>query len=151
LLQILLVISVITLLFFLRGYTSIANVSFFEYDSLISLSILGLFFLSKVNDLIVLYLAIELQSLAFYVLATYWQNSEYASESGVKYFVLGSFSSCLLLLGLAITFLTTGSLNFNEIAQFTLFYDDNMNASILGFLLLLSAFMFKLGAFPFHM
>lgn len=55
------------------------------------------------------------------------------------------------MLGIAITFLTTGSLNFNEIAHFTVFYDDSISASVLGFLLLLSAFLFKLGVFPFHM
>ena len=77
-------------------------------------SILGLFLLCSSNDLITAYLAIELQSLAFYVLAAFKKNSTFSIESGLKYFILGAFSSSLFLFGSSILYGISGTVNFEE-------------------------------------
>jgi len=62
-------------------------------------------------------MAIELQSLAFYVLSTLKKNSELSNEAGLKYFVLGSFSSCFLLLGFSLIYLSLGSTSFDDLVK----------------------------------
>ena len=69
----------------------------FEYDILLGFSILGLFILINSNNFLMVYLALELLSLSFYVLTCFHRGSEYATEAGLKYFLMGAFSSCLIL------------------------------------------------------
>ena len=96
-----LVICIFTLFFLM-----IVNVSFgdepilnnFEYIVLVSISVLGLLLLCSSNDLITSYLAIELQSVAFYLMAAFKKNSTYSIESGLKYFIIGSLSSAFFYL-----------------------------------------------------
>ena len=86
-------------------FLTIINVSFrdepiqnnFEYAVLIIISILGLLLLCSSNDLITAYLAIELQSVAFYIMSTFKRNSSYSIESGLKYFIIGALSSAFFL------------------------------------------------------
>lgn len=85
----------------------------FEYVLLILFSILGLFLLCSANDLITTYLALELQSLAFYVLAAFKKNSSFSIDAGLKYFVIGSFSSSLFLFGSSLLYGATGTVNFD--------------------------------------
>merc|ERR1712127_835307 len=88
-------------------FLTIINVSFrdepiqnnFEYAVLITISILGLLLLCSSNDLITAYLAIELQSVAFYIMSAFKKNSNYSIESGLKYFIIGSLSSAFFLFG----------------------------------------------------
>ena len=87
-------------------FLTIINISFrdepiqnnFEYVVLITISILGLLLLCSSNDLITAYLAIELQSIAFYIMSAFKRNSSYSIESGLKYFIIGSLSSAFFLL-----------------------------------------------------
>jgi NADH-quinone oxidoreductase subunit N len=72
------------------------------------------------------YLAVELQSLSFYVLATFNRNSEYNAESGLKYFVLGALSSGLLLLGFTLIYINCGTLFFDDILKINNF-DDSLD------------------------
>jgi NADH:ubiquinone oxidoreductase subunit 2 (subunit N) len=90
----------------------------FEYVVLILISIFGLFLLCSSNDLITAYLAIELQSVAFYLMAAFKKNSTYSIESGLKYFVIGSLSSAFFLFGSAIIYGCLGSLSFDDIRMF---------------------------------
>ena len=83
----------------------------FEYIILIVTSILGLLLLCSSNDLILAYLAIELQSVAFYIMAAFKKNSNYSVESGLKYFIIGSLSSAFFLFGSSLIYGCTGSLN----------------------------------------
>ena len=125
----------------------------FEYFLIISLSLLGMFFLVSSNDFLSLYLTVEFQSLALYVLAAFKQNSLFSIEAGLKYFILGTFSSGLLLFGAYLLYGFTGTLNFSEldlIFQFnTIFKDDYLFK--LGLLFFFSSLMFKFTAAPFHM
>lgn len=121
----------------------------YEYDVLVMFSVLGLLVLNNCSDLLCFYLAIELQSLGFYVLATFHRSSEYNAEAGLKYFVLGAISSALLLFGFFFIYCSYGSIFFNAIVKLTAF-DSNSFLSTMGFLSILCSLLFKLGAFPFH-
>jgi len=104
----------------------IVNVSFrdepiqnnFEYVVLIIISILGLLLLCSANDLITAYLAIELHSIAFYIMAAFKRKSSYSIESGLKYFIIGALSSALFLFGSSIVYGCTGSLSFDDLQMF---------------------------------
>lgn len=89
----------------------------FEYSILILLSTISMFFLASSADFISLYLAVELQSLCFYVLAASKRNSAFSTEAGLKYFLLGAFSSGLLLFGCSLIYGFTGVTNFTELAK----------------------------------
>jgi len=86
----------------------------FEYILLILSASLGLLFLVSSNDLISLYLALEMQSLCLYVLAAAKKDSTFSTEAGLKYFVLGSLSSALLLFGISMLYGLTGTTNFSN-------------------------------------
>ena len=97
----------------------------FEYLIIILFSILGLLLICSSNDLLIAYLAIELSSLAFYILASFKKTSSYSVESGIKYFIIGAISSAFFLLGSSFLYGFTGSLNFSdffELFECSLFY-----------------------------
>lgn len=86
----------------------------FEYFIVVLLSILGLLLMCSSNDLLTAYLAIELSSLAFYILASFKKSSSYSIESGVTYFITGAVSSAFFLLGSSFIYGITGSINFTD-------------------------------------
>jgi len=104
----------------------IVNISFrdepiqnnFEYVVLITISILGLLLLCSANDLITAYLAIELHSIAFYIMSAFKRKSSYSIESGLKYFIIGALSSALFLFGSALVYGCMGSLSFDDLQMF---------------------------------
>lgn len=115
-------------------------------------------FLVSSSDFISMYLAVELQSLCFYVIAAIKRNSEFSTEAGLKYFLLGAFSSGLLLFGCSLIYGFTGVTNFSELAKiFTggtegiLLSTSSLPACELGMVFLLVGFLFKIAAAPFHM
>ena len=119
-------------------FLTIINVSFldepiqnnFEYAVLIIISILGLLLLCSSNDLITAYLAIELQSVAFYIMSTFKRNSSYSIESGLKYFIIGALSSALFLFGSSIIYGCMGSLSFDDLQMFfSLLFSANVESS----------------------
>lgn len=89
----------------------------FEYMILILFSTLSMLLMISSYDFISMYLTIELQSLSFYVLAASKRNSEFSTEAGLKYFILGAFSSGILLFGCSMVYGFTGITNFNELAK----------------------------------
>ena len=103
------------------------------------------------NNLMSMYLGIELQSLSLYVIAAINRQSLKSSESGVKYFVLGALSSGILLYGCSLVYGFTGSTNFDEI-RYALSNVENLNLGILfGLIFILVGLAFKVSAVPFHM
>lgn len=128
----------------------------FEYIILILLSTCSMFFLASSADFISMYLAVELQSLCFYVMAASKRNSEFSTEAGLKYFLLGAFSSGLLLFGCSMIYGFTGVTNFSELAKiFTsgisfVSTTFSFRACELGMIFLLVGFLFKLTLVPFH-
>ena len=149
------------------------RINSFEVLVLILCASASMLFLASASDLICVYLAIELQSLCFYVLAGLKRNSEFSTEAGLKYFLLGAFSSGILLFGCSLLYCFTGSTSFFEYGH--LFSDtgitstgmggtlvgkgtnDLLNDSLplrgcqLGFTFLLVGLLFKCSAAPFHM
>jgi NADH:ubiquinone oxidoreductase subunit 2 (subunit N) len=124
-------ISVIIYFIITRQYLKSQKFNHFEFTILIFFATLGLFILCFSNDLITSYLAIELQSLAFYVMATSKRNSSHSIESGLKYFVLGSFSSALLLFGSSLIFGLVGSVNFEDFKDL-FFWSFSANSALLA-------------------
>ena len=129
-----------------------------EYYTLVSLATLGLVLLLSSNDLISTYLALELMSLSLYIIATLRRNSEFSNEAGLKYFVLGAFSSGLILFGSSLLYGFTGSTNFEDIKQIinllqlTNFLDEDLSLALLiGLIFFGIGLLFKLAAAPFHM
>jgi NADH-quinone oxidoreductase subunit N len=100
------------------------------------------------NEFLLLYLALELQSLTLYVFATFNRNSEYATEAGLKYFVFGGLMSCFLLAGISLIYLYFGSISFELISAINCFGYNFL--FFCGFLFVLMVFLFKVGAAPFH-
>jgi proton-translocating NADH-quinone oxidoreductase chain N len=107
------------------------------------------------NDLISMYLAIEMQSLCLYVLAAFKKNSAFSTEAGLKYFILGAFSSGLLLFGSSMIYGFTGTTNFEELATICtgIYASPGLvsNGIVLGIIFTSSAILFKMAAAPLHM
>jgi len=125
----------------------------FEYPVLVLLSVAGMFMMISAGDLIALYLGLEMQSLALYVVAAIRRNDLRSSEAGLKYFVLGSLSSGMLLYGASLLYGFTGSTHFHDIAAATqASAAGGPNIGILfGLVFLLAGLAFKVSAVPFHM
>lgn len=147
--QLILLFSTFCFVYLTREFVQSKKIVSFEYELIISFSLLGLAVLNMCNDFLTFYLAIELQSLCFYVLAGYDKNSEYCAEAGVKYFVLGAFSSGLLLFGFTLFYACFGTINFESIERTSTLLNSLL--AVAGCLFFSSAILFKLGAFPFHM
>ncbi|GIR10047.1 MAG: hypothetical protein CM15mP21_3090 [Hyphomicrobiales bacterium] len=112
----------------------------------------GMGMMISANDLIALYMGIELQSLALYVLAAIKRDSLRATEAGLKYFVLGALSSGMLLYGASLIYGFSGSTNFAGIAESFTAEDGILPlAQVVGMVFLLAGLAFKISAVPFHM
>jgi len=127
----------------------------FEYPVLILLSAVGMMLTISANDLISLYLALEFQSLALYVLAAFRRDRLRSTEAGLKYFVLGALSSGLLLYGSSLIYGFTGHTEFARIAE-TVAATVKENgappiAFIFGLVFVMAGLAFKIAAVPFHM
>lgn len=102
----------------------------FEYCLLVITAVLGLLLLISSNDLITAYLSIELQSVAFYLMASFKKDSSYSVESGLKYFIIGSLSSALFLFGSSLLYGCFGSLNFDDFKLLSSFlFNSNCESS----------------------
>ena len=148
LLKIIILVSSAFSLIFTGQYLKRINLEKFEYMILILSSTLGMFIMVSTNNLIGLYLGIELQSLSLYVLSSVNRNSLKSSEAGVKYFVLGALSSGLFLYGCSLVYGFTGSTNYLIINEN--FSVDNIGL-IFGLVFIIVGLAFKVSAVPFHM
>lgn len=122
----------------------------FEYPVLILLSALGMSMMVSATDLISLYMGLETQSLALYILAAFNRDSRRSTEAGLKYFVLGALSSCLLLYGASLVYGFTGATTFTAIASAAAESGENPGL-VIGLVFMISGLAFKVSAAPFHM
>ncbi|MGD9980365.1 MAG: NADH-quinone oxidoreductase subunit NuoN [Hyphomonadaceae bacterium] len=122
----------------------------FEFPVMIALATLGMFVMVSAQDLISLYVGVELQSLSAYVLAAWRRDDARSSEAGLKYFVLSAISSGLLLFGSSFVYGFTGSIRFDAIAS-AVGEGAGGIGLIFGLVLMLCALGFKMSAAPFHM
>ena len=120
----------------------------FEYSILVLLSTLGMMVLISAADLIMLYLGLELMSLALYVVAASNRDNAKSTEAGLKYFVLGALSSGMLLYGASLIYGFTGTVDFAGIAAAV---KTGSVGIVFGLVFLLAGLCFKVSAVPFHM
>lgn len=121
----------------------------FEYPILVLLCTIGMMIMISANDLIALYLGLELQSLSIYVIAAIHRDDARSTEAGLKYFVLGALSSGMLLYGASLVYGFAGSVSFPAIASSV--RGDAPIGLILGIVFLAAGIAFKMSAVPFHM
>jgi NADH-quinone oxidoreductase subunit N len=122
-----------------------------EFYVLLMLTAAGGMFMASANDLIVVFLGLEILSIALYVLTAYNRRRVESQEAGMKYFILGAFTSALFLYGIALTYGATGSTNLVEIGSY-LAENTLLNNGLLlaGAMLILVGLGFKVSAVPFH-
>jgi NADH-quinone oxidoreductase subunit N len=134
------------------GYLRRENLESPEYFALMLCSATGMLLMASANDLITIFLSLEILSIALYVLAAFDRTRLSSQEAGLKYFLLGSFSSAVFLYGIALVYGSTGTTNLSGIAKFladvVLLHDGVL---FVGFALLLVGLGFKVAAAPFHM
>ena len=121
-----------------------------EFALLILLALVGMMLMISANDLMSLYMAVELQSLPLYVVAAMRTNSLRSSEAGLKYFLLGALSSGMLLYGASLVYGFAGTTNFDGIAA-AVSGNPLPVAFIFGLVFMISGLAFKVSAAPFHM
>src|ERR1700710_1412045 len=134
-----------------KNYKTYINYST-DYSLIVLFSTLGASLLISSSDLVSMYLSIELQSFGLYVLSTLYRDSESSTSAGLKYFLLGGLSSCLILLGAGLIYAFTGLTNFESI--YSLISVSEVNYIIqglsLGLILIIVGFLFKIAAAPLH-
>ena len=123
-----------------------------EYSLIVLFSSLGASLLVSSSDLISMYLSIELQSFGVYILTTLYRESESATSAGLKYFLLGGLSSCLILLGSGIIYTYTGLTHFESIYSLVSVSDSSQISQglSLGLIIIFIGFLFKVAAAPLH-
>ena len=133
------------------GYLRANKIERFEFPVLIVIAALGMMMMVSANDLMSLYLGLELQSLSLYVLAAFNRDSIRSSEAGLKYFVLGALASGMLLYGASLVYGYTGTTEFSVIADKFTGGNEAGLGMIVGIVFVICGLAFKVSAVPFHM
>jgi len=136
-----------------QDYLESQGMARFEYTVLILFATLGMLMMVSANDLMALYLGLELQSLSLYVIATFQRNDLRSAEAGLKYFVLGAVASGLLLYGSSLVYGFAGTTSFDALSAAFGNLDGEPPAVglVVGIVFILAGLAFKVSAVPFHM
>lgn len=134
---------------------SLQRLNFFEFFTIFLLSLLSLLLLISSSDLISFYLVIEMQSLCFYILASFKRNSSFSTEAGLKYFISSAFISGVFLFGSSLIYGMLGTLSFNGISlilafPWDSFFEPQLYVLITGVLCVTATLLFKIACAPFH-
>jgi NADH-quinone oxidoreductase subunit N len=132
-------------------YLERVKVHRFEYPVLIVLATLGMFVMVSANNLMALYMGLELMSLSAYVLAAFHRDEERSTEAGLKYFVLGALSSGVMLYGMSLVYGFVGSTDFTAIGAGLSAGEERNLGALFGLVFVLAGLAFKVSAVPFHM
>ena len=122
----------------------------FEFVILKLFAVLGMMLMVSANDLLALYMALEMSSLALYVLASFSRDTVKSCEAGLKYFMLGALASGMMLFGMSLLYGFTGTVSFDALGAL-LESGEVSKGVIVGMILIVVGFCFKLSAVPFHM
>jgi len=133
------------------NFVQLQSMSLLEYLVILSFSVLGMMVVAIAGDLIMVFIGIELTSIAVYVLTGFSRQSRISHEGALKYFLLGSFATGILIYGMAWTFGITGSINLDVIATAGAKIATGNPSLLLALLLLVVGLGFKIAAVPFHM
>ncbi|MDR2925720.1 MAG: NADH-quinone oxidoreductase subunit NuoN [Azoarcus sp.] len=151
-LKLMVYLSMMIALLYGRGYLAERKLDRPEYYLLALLTTLGMMVMITANHLLVLYVGLEMMSLALYALVAFDRDAVRSTEAGMKYFVLGALASGLLLYGMSMIYGATGSLEIGEVKQAFLGMDDgSMKVLLFGLVFVVAGISFKLGVAPFHM
>src|SRR5438445_12035975 len=142
--------SGVTILMGMRHYEE-QGIARFEFPVLVLLAATGMMVMISANDLITLYVGLELQNLVLYVVAAFNRDSTRSSEAGLKYFVLGALSSGMLLYGASLIYGFTGTTAFSEIATLVSGGAAPSAGVLIGLVFVVVGLAFKISAVPFHM
>ena len=148
--KVVILVSAAAVLLMSEAYMTRRGLLRFEYPLLIALAVVGMMMMVSAGDLMSLYMGLELQSLALYVVASLRRDSLKSTEAGLKYFVLGALSSGLLLYGASLVYGYSGTTLFSGIIQ-TASEGDVSLGLLFGLVFLISGLAFKVSAVPFHM
>lgn len=147
------ILIMIVFLFYLFYFSKIEGIFNFEFIIILLFTIVGFLFLISSYDLIGMYLSIELISFSSYILASFKRNSEFSTEAGLKYFILGAFSSNFLLFGCSLIYASLGTCNYENIFIILLNplnFEFKYLSLFIGFFFILFSVLFKLSVVPFH-
>ena len=148
--KIVILLSAACVLVMSEGFLARRGILKFEYPILIALAVVGMMVMVSAGDLIALYMGLELQSLALYVVAAIRRDSAKSTEAGLKYFILGALSSGFLLYGASLTYGFAGTTLFEGVIAAA--GDDQAPIGLLiGLVFIITGLAFKLSAVPFHM
>ena len=132
-----------------KNYLEKEDINFGEFYSLLLFAVMGMYLMIWGNDILVIFIGLEIMSICFYILAGFLRKRPKSNESALKYFLLGAFMTGFILYGIALMYGVTGTTNL------TILYSnpENFKSSIfvIGFGLYIIGFFFKMGIFPFHM
>lgn len=142
-------LSAAAILLMSEGYMARRDLLRFEYPILVTLAAVGMMVMVSAGDLIALYMGLELQSLALYVVASLRRDSVRSTEAGLKYFVLGALSSGLLLYGASLTYGFAGTTDFAGIVAAA--QGEAPIGLVFGLVFITAGLAFKVSAAPFHM
>jgi NADH-quinone oxidoreductase subunit N len=146
--------SLAVFMFYMVQQCAKNEVTRFELPVLMMLSVVGMMVLLSANNFISAYMGLELQSLCFYVLASFNRDNSKSAEAGLKYFVLGAVASGILLYGVSLIYGFTGTINFVELEQLyrTASSGGSLSLAVLaGIVMVMVGIFFKLASVPFHM
>lgn len=153
--MVIIISAAVSLILYIGHLNYNIKIARFEYPIILLISVLGMLIMLSANDFLTLYMALELQSLALYILTAINRSNLKSSESGIKYFVLGALASGVMLYGISLIYGFSGTIFFTELKD--LFSGGNIQSHsnylgiTIGIILVMTALCFKVSAVPFHM
>ena len=147
--SIIILAGIIITLFASKNYLIKEDINFGEFYSLLLFAVLGMMLMVHANDILIIFLGLELMSICFYVLAGFMRKRVKSNESAMKYFLLGAFMTGFLLYGIALMYGVAGTTKLSLIFAGAQAFKSGIFMA--GFGLFLIGFFFKIGVFPFHM
>lgn len=147
--SVIILVSILISIIASKSYIIKENINFGEYYSLMLFAVMGMLLMVFANDILIIFIGLELMSICFYVLAGFLRLRQKSNESALKYFLLGAFMTGFILYGIALVYGITGTTNLTQIYANTKIIKNYV--FIIGMSLIIIGFMFKIGLFPFHM
>ncbi len=147
--SVIILVSILITVIASKSYIEKENINFGEYYSLLLFSVMGMLLMIFANDILIIFIGLELMSICFYVLAGFLRLRQKSNESALKYFLLGAFMTGFILYGIALIYGISGTTNLTQIYSNIKILKNYV--FIIGLALIIIGFMFKIGVFPFHM
>ncbi len=149
--KVLILIAAAMSLILAQNWMEYQGVHRFEYAVLVIFATLGMLMMVSANNLLSLYMGLELQSLSLYVMAAFYRDDTRSTEAGLKYFVLGALASGFLLYGSSLVYGFSGTTDFNAIAETLKGQEQASFGLVIGLVFVMAGLAFKVSAVPFHM